>query len=94
MSEKTINPFLAKMTYGEETLCGAAKMVFSEHEGKTLFGGVAVPNVSSETDGNWHMAAGSLIFVPLQTFVWGEGMCGWTLEDLVCHGLESHNWKD
>lgn len=95
MSEKTISSYLAKMTFGEKTLCGASKMVFAEHEGKTLYGGVAIPNISPETDGNWHMAAGSLIFVPLKTFIWANGICGWSLEDLItANGLETYHWKE
>ncbi len=95
MSEKTIVPYLAKMTYGEHTLCGASKMVFSEHKGKTLYGGVAIPNISLETDEKWHMAVGSLIFVPIKTFVAIKNIEGWSLEDLVCQdGLEQYNWKE
>lgn len=92
MAETTINPIIARMTFGEKTLCGTSKMVFCEHDGKTLYGGLATPNLTKTK--NWHMAVGSLIFVPLKTFVWANGLCGWTIEDLISHGLAQYNWKE
>ncbi|HEC62441.1 MAG TPA: hypothetical protein ENI27_09370 [bacterium] len=94
-TERTISPAIAKMTHGDKALCGASRMVFCEHEGKTLFGGIAAPNISKETDGNWHMAVGSLIFVPLKTLVWAQDECGWSLEDFITgDGLQAYNWKE
>lgn len=94
MSKRTINPEIARMTFGKETLCGTSKMVFCEHDGKTLYGGVAIPNLTKTK--HWNMAVGSLIFVPLKTFVWaeGDGLCGWSIEDLIEHGLAQENWKE
>ena len=95
MANKTISSWLAKEFHGEETLSGASKMVFCEQEGKTLFGGVAIPNISKETDGDWHMAVGSLIFVPMKILDWAEGKCGWGLEDFIAgDGLAGYNWKE
>ena len=92
---RTIHPKLAKLQFGDNTLCGASKMVFCEHDKKTLFGGVAVPNISKETDEEWHMAIGSLIFVPLKTYNWKEDMyCGWTIEDIIHSGLDSEYWEE
>jgi hypothetical protein len=94
MTERTITPFIAKMTFGEKTLCGASKMVFCEHPGRTVFGGIAMPNISSITDGNWHMGVGSLIFVPQKILSWKDGLCGWSIEDLMREGLTVENWKE
>ena len=70
-------------------------MVFTEHKGKTLYGGVATPNLTKIKDGQWHMAAGSLIFVPLKSFIANETIQGWSLEDLVCNGgLDHNNWTE
>jgi hypothetical protein len=93
-SDRTISSFVAKMTFGERTLCGNSKMVFCEHPGRTLFGGVGMPNISNIADGNWHMAIGSLIFVPLRVLSWKKGICGWKLEDLLREGLVPELWKE
>lgn len=93
MIERTISPLIAKMTFGGNTLCGNAKMVFCEHPQQTLFGGVAMPNISTKKD-NWYMAVGSLIFVPLKILTWKDGMCGWELSDLITGGMNIENWKE
>ena len=92
--KRTITPEMAKGVFGENTLCGASKMLFCEHEKATLFGGNAIPNISTETDGNWHMVVGSLIFVPLKSFVWKQGVCGWSIEDLLAGGFGMEYWKE
>ncbi|OEU68465.1 MAG: hypothetical protein BBJ57_07245 [Desulfobacterales bacterium PC51MH44] len=95
MSDRTILPKIAKGIFGEKTFCGASKMAFTEHDSQTLFGGIAMPNISTESDGNWHMAIGSLIFVPLKVFVDGGRLDGWTLEDIIVNnGFEQANWKE
>ena len=92
-TEHTFNPTIIKEIFGEDTLVGASKMVFCEHPRQTLFGGHAKPNITN-TNGEWRMAVGSLIFVPLKTLVWADGMCGWSIEDILRDGMEKDLWKE
>ena len=92
--KRTISPSISKMMFGDDVLAGAAKMVFCEHPKQTLFGGHAKPNIS-KTDGEWHMAVGSLIFVPLKVFEWSHTeVCGYSIEDLLRDGMKMHYWKE
>lgn len=99
--DRTISPIIARELFGERTLCGAAKLIFAEHPARaeqpshTVFGGVTIQNISNETDGNWHMAIGSLIYVPIKEFIWKAGNCGNSLEELICDGgLSMDYWRE
>ena len=96
MRERTISPELARMLVGDDdALVGAGKIVFSEHEGKTLFGGLAKPNISDPSYGDWKMSVGTLIWVPCEIYIPSnpDGM-GWDLSDIITQGgLEPNYWK-
>lgn len=88
-----MSPSLAREMVGtDDALVGAGKMVFTDHTDRCLFGGVLLDKLGA-AGGNWEMVAGTLIFVPMRRFVWDEGLCGWSIEDLLTDGLEPKFWK-
>ena len=92
MRQHTIAPEFARELVGApDALVGAAKFLWTEHEGKTLFAGVTQGNLTQE--GNWNLSVGTLIWVPCQDFVWADGLCGWSVEDLIVSGLHPRNWR-
>ena len=106
MREQPIPPFMARMLVADEdALTSPARMVFCHNDetGVTLFGGRAVIGLSDKIkDQEWHLAEGTMIFVPRKIFDWkrdsqgNDRICGWTLEDLVIDrdGLSDYNWED
>lgn len=95
MKKETVSPEMARLLVGDESaMVGSGKIVFCEQAEKTLFGGVVLPNISKITDGNWHMSVGTLIWVPLRNYVWADGICRWSIEDLICRGLTEQNWSE
>ena len=92
MREFTIAPEIARELVGDpNALTAAAKFIWCEHKGKTLFAGLTKGNLTQE--GNWNLSLGTLIWVPCQDFVWADGLCGWTVEDLLRSGLHPNNWR-
>ena len=93
MNDRTISPELARQLIGnDKALVGAAKFIWCERKGKTMFGGVTLGNIS-EDNTNWNMSVGTLIWVPCRDFVWNQGECGWSIEDLLREGLRPDYWR-
>ena len=89
----TIAPEIAKQLVGDDkALVGAAKFIWCEHENKTLFGGITKGNISQEKS-NWNLSVGTLIWVPCKNFTWKNGLCGWSVEDLLREGLHPRYWQ-
>ena len=92
MRQRTIPSELAKELVGApDALTGPAKFLWSEHKGKTLFAGITKGNLTKEP--NWNLSVGTLIWVPCQDYVWHDGLCGWTIEDLIRDGLHPRYWR-
>lgn len=100
MRKDFIQPNIAKELVGDnDAVVGAVKFLSCEHKDKTLFGGLSNRNMGdiSKDDGGWHMAVGTLIFIPCKKFVWDNethGKCGWSIEDLLRQGLHPKFWKE
>ncbi len=104
MREQLIPPHLARMLVADEdALTSPSKIVFHHNNetGLTLFGGRAAVRLSDKIDDQaWHLAEGTLIFVPRKICNWksdsqgNDRLCGWTLEDLVIDGLSDYNWEE
>lgn len=90
----TMSPEIARMMLGEDILVGGGKIVYCDHNKNSIFGGISLDKFKS--GGNWEMAAGTLIFVPLKKFSWRdkEG-CGWDMCDILTQGgLHPQYWKE
>jgi len=96
MRDTTMPPALVQMLIGDpDVLVGAGKMVFCEHEGKTLFGGVVKPNIGNPEYGGWKMATGTLIWVPCEVYIENKDIFGgWELSDIITQGgLDPKYWN-
>ncbi len=92
MRDRTIPPEIAKQLVGDDNaLTGVAKFIWCEHKDKTLFAGITKGNLTKES--NWNLSVGTLIWVPCQDFVWENGLCGWSIEDLLRDGLNPKFWR-
>lgn len=74
MREQLIPPYLARMLVADEdTLSAPSKIVFHHNNetGLTLFGGRAAARLSDKIDDQeWHLAEGTLIFIPRKICNW------------------------
>lgn len=105
MTENPIPAYLAKQLVGDEdALTGVGRIVFCQDDEKnsTLLGGRMLGKIgaSAINDQEWHMAEGTLIFVPRKIFDWSnqyggnDVICGWELQGFFENdGFQEHNWK-
>ena len=105
MTRNPIQPYLAKQLVGDkDALTGHGRIIFCQDDEKnsTLLGGRMMGKIGAGVvfDQNWHMAEGTLIFVPYKIFDWSkqhsgkDAICGWQLQDFFENdGLQQHNWK-
>ena len=100
MTRNPIQPYLAKQLVGDkDALTGQGRIVFCQDDEKnsTLLGGRMMGKIGAGVvfDQNWHMAEGTLSFVPYKIFNWADSAsCGWDLQSFFENdGLQQHNWK-
>ena len=100
MTRNPIQPYLAKQLVGDkDALTGQGRIVFCQDDEKnsTLLGGRMMGKIGAGVvfDQNWHMAEGTLIFVPYKIFTWADSaICGWDLQYFFENdGLQQHHWK-
>lgn len=91
---RTMAPELVRMALGaDDALVGAGKIVFCDHDKNSIYGGVSLDKLDGS--GNWEMAMGTMIFVPIRRFVALPSVGGWDLCDILTDGgLHPEHWKD
>jgi hypothetical protein len=101
MTDRLLSPEMVKMLFGsfgdpnnqdsreEESMSGVGKIVTCNHpNNKAIIGGVVRGSFGDPNNQEWILTVGTVIVVPVQQYVWRDGVCNESIEEILSGGLD------